>query len=111
MATNRARAKLQKFKPVFTAQQVRTMDANYSESWGFCRQLVMTTLTRTADQLAEGMRDADGDAVSQLLGQFDDFIRHCLAGIELAETASARVLAVAGSKITPRTPPTTLSQR
>lgn len=86
--------KLPKFQPVFTEDQVRQMEADYNESWGVRRRLVMITLARTAAQLAEGLRDIDGEAYSELLGHFDDFKAHCKAGMELAESASARMLAV-----------------
>ena len=86
--------KLPKFQPVFTEDQVRQMEANYNESWGVRRRLVMITLARSAAQLAEGFANIDGEAYSELLGHFDDFKNHCKAGIELAESASARMLAV-----------------
>lgn len=92
--TRRARAKLPKFKPVFTEDQVRQMEADYNESWGVRRRLVMITLARTAAQLAEGFRDIEGEAFSELLGHFNDFKAHCKAGMELAESAEARMLAV-----------------
>lgn len=91
----RARAKLPKFKPVFTEDQVRQMEADYNESWGARRRLVMITLARTPAQLAEGFADVEGEHFSDLLGHFDDFKAHCKAGMELAESASARLLAVA----------------
>lgn len=97
MPTKTARSrkpKLPKFQPVFTEDQVRQMEADYNESWGVRRRLVMIALARTAAQLAEGFAHIDGDAYSALLDQFDDFKNHCKAGIELAEGASARMLAV-----------------
>lgn len=86
--------KLPKFQPVFTEDQVRQIEADYNEEWGVRRRLVMITLARTAAQLAEGFRDIEGEAFSELLGHFNDFKAHCKAGMELAESAEARMLAV-----------------
>ncbi len=93
----RTRAKsprLPAFKPVFTKDQVFHMEADYNESWGVKRRLVMITLTRTPAQLAEGFATIEGEAFSELLGHFDDFRNHCKAGMELAEVARARILLV-----------------
>ncbi|TXI75608.1 MAG: hypothetical protein E6Q43_03255 [Dokdonella sp.] len=89
------KSKLPKFKPVFTEDQVFQMEDGYNKSWGVNRWLVMISLARTAAQLGEGFKHIDGDAFTELLGHFDDFKHHCKAGMELAESATARMLAVA----------------
>lgn len=86
--------KLPEFEPVFTDEQVRQMEADYNESWGEKRRLVMIALTRTPAQLVEGFTHLSGDAFEELLAHMDDFKSHCMAGVEVAEAAKARMLAV-----------------
>ncbi|WP_211091306.1 Rha family transcriptional regulator [Pseudothauera rhizosphaerae] len=45
-------------------------------------------------QLAEGFANIEPEAFSELLDCFDDFKHHCQAGMELADCATARLLAV-----------------
>lgn len=92
--TRRARAKLPKFKPVFTEAEVFQMEADYNAHWGVKRRLVMITHARTAAQLAEGFRDIEGEAFDELIGHLEDFKAHCAAGVDLAESAMAKMLAV-----------------
>lgn len=93
-AARSRKPKLPKFTPAFTEDQVFQMETEYNEHWGVKRRLVMISLTRTAAQLAEGFASIDGEAFTELLGHFDDFKNHCKAGMELAESATARMLSV-----------------
>lgn len=90
----RARAKLPKFKPALTQEQVRQIEANYNETWGVRRRLVLFTLTRTPTQLAEGFRDADSETFMELVKGLDAFKEHCKDGAKLADSAHARMLAI-----------------
>lgn len=82
------------FKPAFTEEQVFQLEGEYNETWGEKRRLVMITLARTSEQLAAGFANIEPEAFSELLDCFDDFKNHCKAGMELADCATARLLAV-----------------
>lgn len=86
--------KLPKFSPVFTFEQIDQMEHDYNKDWGVRRRMVLAALTRTPAQLAEGFAEADGDHYGELLENYDAFKRHCEAHIELAECATARMLAI-----------------
>lgn len=85
---------LPEFQPAFTEDQVRQFENGYSDTWGEKRRLTMIALTRTPSQLAEGFRHIEDEAFMELLGHLDDFKAHCQGLMELAESASARMLAV-----------------
>ena len=70
------------------------MEDQYNESWGVKRRIVQIALTKTPSQLAEGIEKTDAETYGTLLDCFNEFKEHCKAGIELAESASARMLAV-----------------
>lgn len=82
------------FDPVFTQEQVFQLEDEYNTTWGEKRRLVMIALARTPAQLAEGFANIEPEAFSYLLDCFDDFKNHCKAGMELADCATARLLAV-----------------
>jgi hypothetical protein len=83
-----------KFSPIFTEDQVFQIEVEHSESWRIKRRFVLLLLSRSPDQLAENFSELDDEIFNEMLGHFDDFKNYCKAGIELAEIATARLLAV-----------------
>ena len=83
------------FEPVFTLEQVNEFERNYNESWGVSRRCAMITLVRSKKELIDGWKSLnDNDAILLLINQLIDYRKHLEIGIEITNTALARLLIV-----------------
>ncbi|MGM8226159.1 hypothetical protein ACSV5M_06225 [Cellvibrio sp. ARAG 10.3] len=83
------------FAPVFTQAQFAEFEQNYNANWGTKRRLLMLTLSRSSDELLTAF-DEDGGikGMAALMEQIKDYEEHLKAGLELVESATARLFAI-----------------
>lgn len=82
------------FDPVFTDEE-----AKYNELWGMRRRMMLATLCRSPEFLLERLeKDSEGACVAlNMADHIAEYQKHLEAGIKLAETAVARLKAVAAA--------------
>jgi hypothetical protein len=84
------------FEPVFTKKQVSEFEEKYNSEWGTKRRLLMLTLSRSSDELLAAFDEDEGiEGITALMEQILDYEGHLTAGLELVESAKARLFAVA----------------
>lgn len=83
------------FGPVFTAEQIDTIDADCNEKWGQKRRMTLAVMSRSKAQLVEGFGvDKGPDVLLDLLEDVMDFRNHMKDCLEMADSACARLLMV-----------------
>lgn len=83
------------FGPALTKEQVDASEASYNTTWGAARRITMLTLTRSRDELADGIlrNEISTEDACQMLDQIEGFRDHLSASVDLANAAIARIIA------------------
>jgi hypothetical protein len=88
------------FDAVLTNEEFQEYEATQNETWGVNRRIAMITLARSKAQLVGGFGKAGNtDALLEMIERVQDWSDHLKASIEMAEMASARLMAVASAII------------
>ena len=87
------------FKPVFTKKKSEEIESAYYTNWTFHRKVMMRVLSRSSEQLMEDFKDVEkeeeaGEAFLEILKVIESYQTRLKAGVELSESALARLLAV-----------------
>lgn len=87
------------FQPELSVEQFRQSESEYNRTWGVQRRMMLLTLTRTKDELAQGFRDAAdaGEFVAQMLEDLEAYKQHMRDGLNLTESAISRILIAASA--------------
>lgn len=86
------------FSPIFSQQDVEAQEASYNTTWGVSRRIMLLTLCASRDTLVERLGDLEGvETALEMVEQINTYRDHLKSGIELAESASTRLLAVAAA--------------
>lgn len=87
------------FDAIFSEDDVRAQEAEYNETWGARRRMMLITLARSRTELLNGFgATEDGaDTALDLAETLQDYKKHLEAGVELAETARTRLLCIAAA--------------
>ena len=84
------------FNPIFTNEQNSNFEQEYDKTWGTKRRLLMITLSRSSEELITAFDGDEGtEVMTSLMEQLIDYEDHLKAGIELVESATCRLFAVA----------------
>ena len=87
------------FAPIFTKEKVGFLEEQYETTWGRNRRVMMEILSLSSDQLLDVLakaKESEGDAEVTLAmtKAIINFRTHLYAGIELADSALARITTV-----------------
>lgn len=86
------------FQPLMTESQVFESEAEYNETWGVKRRIMLMMLTRCRADMLDAYAKAGGGGADLYLEMIDhvrEYRDHLRAGIELAETSMARLAGIA----------------
>lgn len=88
------------FHPVFTKEQVFKAEEEYNSTWGVKSRIMMMVLSQSGQNLVDNLTSmlADDDAAEEyfeMIRYIEDYEQHLKAGIELTQSAIARLLMVA----------------
>jgi len=83
------------FEPVFTQEQVEKIEADYNQKWGVSRRLMMIVLARSGASLVARWTPGKGGAFVVMFEAIADYRNHLRAGVELADSALARLRSIA----------------
>jgi len=83
------------FEPVFTQEQVEKIEADYNQKWGVSRRLMMIVLARSGASLVERWTRGKGEAFVAMFEAIANYRTHLSAGVDLADSALARLRSIA----------------
>lgn len=88
------------FDPVFTKEQVLKAGEEYNATWGVKSRIMMAVLSKSGQNLVDTLtsmlaEDETGEEYFEMIRCIEDYEEHLKAGIELAQSAIARLLTVA----------------
>lgn len=90
------------FEAELTQDQVNKIEAEYNHTWGYKRRITLLALSRSkADLVLNFGKDENGpDVLMEMVEHIYEFREHLRNGIELADSASARLLVTCSALMT-----------
>ena len=86
-----------RFDAVFTKDRIKKIENEYDEQWRHCRLAMMAVLEKSSDDLlnsVEGNGNEARAALLELINSLSAYQKHLEAGVELANSAIARLVTV-----------------
>lgn len=82
------------FEAELTQDQINKIESDYNETWGVKRRITLLALSRSKAELVLnfGQLEDGADVIMEMIDHVHEFREHLRNGIELAESASARLL-------------------
>lgn len=87
------------FAPAFTKEQAFKLEDEYNTTWGVNRRIMMMILSKSSDAMSDMLvsiisEDSAAETYFAMVEQISDYEQHLKYGIELAQSATARLLLV-----------------
>jgi len=82
------------FAPFFTTEDRDQSEANYNQTWGVRRRVLMGFLSVSSDQFLDNLRREDPEILLTMVETICEYRGHLLIATHLADTALDRLVAV-----------------